>query len=234
MNDLSDTLVAKSDQLTADDLIGRTLTINVLSVSKDAGAEQPVSISFGGDEGKPYKPCKIMRRLLVQCWGKDGNAYVGRGMTLYRDPDVMFGALKVGGIRISHLSHIDGEITLALTEKKGRKKGYKVKPLALSKSATAPVADKAEQWLARLSAALDKAQTVDDVHALMRRADVQINLSAEAPQAFRDRINASFDAALKRFEPQDTDDGDLLPDDGWPGPDVPAMAGASTMNVTHE
>jgi hypothetical protein len=30
-------------------------------------------------------------------------------MTLYCDPEVQFGGMKVGGIRISHMSDIDGE-----------------------------------------------------------------------------------------------------------------------------
>jgi hypothetical protein len=50
-------------------------------------------------------------------------------MELYCDPEVQFGGMKVGGIRISKMSHIDGEKSMALTGQ-GREEGlYKVRPL---------------------------------------------------------------------------------------------------------
>jgi hypothetical protein len=128
MTDMSQFIAPKSDQLNADDLIGRTLTIKITRVTGSAG-DQPVSIYFEGDNGKPYKPCKSMRRVLVHVWGKDGNAYVGRSMTIYRDEKVMFGGIQVGGIRISHMSHIDAPQTMALTASKAKRAPFTVKPL---------------------------------------------------------------------------------------------------------
>jgi hypothetical protein len=46
------------------------------------------------------------------------------------DPEVKWGGLKVGGIRIRAMSHIDGELRLALAESKQNRKLYTVKPLA--------------------------------------------------------------------------------------------------------
>ena len=129
MTDLSKTIAPKSDQLNADDLIGRTMTIKVTGVSKMKEPEQPIAISFEGDNGKPYKPGKSMRRVLVNAWGADGNAYVGRRMTLYRDDKVQFGGEQVGGIRISHLSDIRSAITMALTATRASRKPFTVKPL---------------------------------------------------------------------------------------------------------
>ena len=130
MNDMRATIIAKSDQLNSDDLIGgRALTITVTRVEITM-AEQPVSIYFEGDDGKPYKPGKSMRRVLVNVWGPDANAYVGRSMTLYRDDHVKFGGLEVGGIRISHMSHMNGEMTMALTATRAVRKPFTVKPLA--------------------------------------------------------------------------------------------------------
>lgn len=132
MTDLSQTIAPKSDQLNADDLIGGTTkTIRVTKVSLVASPDQPIAINFEGDQGKPYKPCKSMRRVLVQIWGKDGNAYVGRSLTLFRDDKVKFGGMDVGGIRISHMSHIDSAVTMALTATKASRKPYTVKPLAV-------------------------------------------------------------------------------------------------------
>jgi hypothetical protein len=61
--------------------------------------------------------------------GPDANVYGGRSLTLFRDDKVRFGAMEVGGIRISHMSHIEREITIALTATRGNKKPYTVRPL---------------------------------------------------------------------------------------------------------
>lgn len=128
MTDMAPTIVPKSDQLNCDSLIAGPLTIKVTKVSILAG-DQPVAVHYEGDEGKPYKPCKSMRRVMVMLWGGDASAFVGRRMTLYRDEDVKFGGDAVGGIRISHMSHIDREAMLALTVTRGKRKPYKVLPL---------------------------------------------------------------------------------------------------------
>lgn len=132
MIDLTPTIQAKSDQLNADDLIGKPRTIKVSRVSNGKGTDQPIVVSYDGDNGKPYKPCKSMRRILVHAWGSDGTKYVGRSMTLFNDPSVTFGGMAVGGIRISHLSHIDKQITVNLSVTRGKKKPYVVKPLIIS------------------------------------------------------------------------------------------------------
>ena len=131
MIDMTGTIIPKSDQLNADDLIGgpRTIQIRRVTASPDT-PEQPIAIYFEGDNGKPYKPCKSMRRVMVQAWGRDASQYVGRSMTLYRDEKVTFGGMQVGGLRISHMSDIRGEMTFALTVTKARRAPYTVKPLA--------------------------------------------------------------------------------------------------------
>ena len=142
MIDLRGTIKPKSDQLNADDLIGGPVTIRITGVTVGEG-EQPVAISYEGDGGKPYKPGKSMRRVLVNLWGPDGAVYVGRSLTLYRDEEVVFGGVAVGGIRISHMSHLQRETTMALTATKAKRKPFTVRPLAIEKSA-APLASPAE------------------------------------------------------------------------------------------
>jgi len=51
-------------------------------------------------------------------------------MTLFGDPTVKFGGQVVGGIKISHLSHIDKRLTLSLTASKGKRAPFTVEPLA--------------------------------------------------------------------------------------------------------
>lgn len=123
------TIVAKSDQLNADDLVGGPRTITVTAVKGSDSPEQPVWIHFEGDDGKPFKPCKTCRRLLVHCWGPEAADFIGRRMTLYTDPNVMFGGVKTGGIRISHVSHIEREMQVALMVTRGKRAHYTVRPL---------------------------------------------------------------------------------------------------------
>lgn len=139
MSDMTSAIIAKSDQLNADDLMGGPITIEITGISISSSAEQKVSLSYKGDQGKPYKPCKSMCRVIVNGWGADGNKYAGRRLTLYRDPNVTWAGMKVGGIRISHMSHITEESSMALTASKGNKKLYTVKPLAAEPILSQPV-----------------------------------------------------------------------------------------------
>jgi hypothetical protein len=142
MTDLSQTIIPKSDQINSDDLIGGPLTITIEKVSANPSTpEQPISISFCGDNGKPWKPCKSMRRVLVSVWGSNGAAFVGRSLTLYRDPTVKFGGFEVGGIRISHMSDIDKPVTMALTTTRASRKAYTVQPMPRQKEAATKADD---------------------------------------------------------------------------------------------
>jgi len=136
--DMHQTIIPKSDQLNADDLIGRDMTIKITAVDIKGGQEQPVSIHFDGDNGKPYKACKSMCRVMVSAWGADSKKYVGRSMTLYRDPKVKWGGMEVGGIRISHMSDIDEDMTMALTMTRANKKPFTVRPIVADKKEPAP------------------------------------------------------------------------------------------------
>ena len=144
MNDMSHVIVPKSDQLNSDDLLTTTRTIKVTKVEIRPGTEQPVSIFFEGDNGKPWKCCKSMARVIVRAWGKYTEAYVGRSLTLYRDDKVKFGGMEVGGIRISHMSDIAETLIMPLTVSRASKKMFTVKPLVASdspKSQPEPTAD---------------------------------------------------------------------------------------------
>lgn len=126
--DLTSTIVPKSDQLNAEDLLAGPVTVTVESVT-GGSAEQPVNVNLVEFPGRPYRPSKTQRRVLVKLWGAESSVYSGRRMTLYRDPDVKFGGIKVGGIKISHVSHIDQRATIVLTETKGKRAPHTVDPL---------------------------------------------------------------------------------------------------------
>ncbi len=134
--DLTQSIEPRSDQINADDLIAGPQTYTITGVSAGA-AEQPIDIHLA-ETKRAYRPSKSMRRVLVAAWGSDGSLYAGRRLTLYRDPEVTFGRDKVGGIKISHLSHIERPITLALTVTRGKRANHTVDPLPDS-APTAPV-----------------------------------------------------------------------------------------------
>ena len=131
--DLSHTIVPKSNQLNADDLLAGDITITVTDISASDSPDQPVSIHYSDDNGRPYKPCKSMRRVLIQAWGANGKDWIGKSMTLYRDPAVKFGGSEVGGIRISHLSDIERDMSFMLTVTRAKRQAYSVKRLVTEK-----------------------------------------------------------------------------------------------------
>ena len=147
MSDMSAVIVPKSDQLNADDLIAGPITIKITGVTIKGGTEQPIAISFEGDNGKPYKACKSMCRIMVAAWGPDSKRYAGRSMTLYRDPTVKWAGMEVGGIRISHMSDIEAPLTMALTQTRANRKPFTVKPLTKQN----PAARSAEAAVSPLS-----------------------------------------------------------------------------------
>lgn len=155
----------KSDQLNADDLINISKTIQITGV-KAGNAEQKIIIHFDGDNGKPWKPCKSMIRVLRHLYGDTAAAWVNHSVTLYNDPEVKYGGVKVGGIRISHATGIDQPVTLALTAMKGQRKPYQVKPLA------AQVDKKLEAATAKkdaIKAAILACKTQEEVVALLEK-----------------------------------------------------------------
>jgi hypothetical protein len=125
--DMSQVIVPRSDQINADDFLSGPRTVRIKSVAITPGTEQPVTIEL--EDSKPWRPCKSMSRLLVAAWGPDAKEYAGRSVTLYCDPKVKWGGMEVGGIRVSHMSHIDSDLVLALTMTKGKKAPTRVKPL---------------------------------------------------------------------------------------------------------
>ena len=129
MVDMSQFVAAKTDQLGAEDLLTEPRTITITRVTGSESNEQPVNIYFRGDGGKPWRPCKTARRLLLRVWGRNAAEYVGRSLTIYRDDTVKFGGLQVGGIRISHMSHIDAPQTHAVLASQKKMQALTVKPL---------------------------------------------------------------------------------------------------------
>ena len=120
-------IVPKSDQLNADDLLTGPITVTITGVRR-GDKEQPVIIEIVGHQ--PYKPCKTMRRVLVATYSDDPAQWIGQQMTLYCDPEVKFGGVKVGGIRVSHLSGLTEPRSFMLTQTRGKRTEVLIKPIA--------------------------------------------------------------------------------------------------------
>ena len=140
--DITDALAPKSDQLDAVQLVHpRTFTIDTGSRLGTREGATVAEIRFVGFP-RWWRPSKGMLDVLAKCWGTDGKAWVGRSVTLYNDPEVTFGKDKVGGIRISHLSHIDGPVTVMIRGRGqgARKIAWPVKPLTVAAPPPPPAA----------------------------------------------------------------------------------------------
>jgi len=160
MNDMTPIIAPKSNTLTADDLLAGDRVITITGVKITPGAEQPCQISFEGDNGKPWCPCKTTARVLVRAWGPDAKEYIGRSLKLFRDPDVTWAGMAVGGIRIRALSHIDAPFDMALTATRGKKAMARFHPLEVA--ATKP--DKAAAGAQKLAETI---RTTDDLPGVL-------------------------------------------------------------------
>lgn len=160
--DLKTTIAPKSDQLNADDFIGNEQkTIKITDIKGHTDPQQPVAINFEGDNGKPYKPCKSMRRVLVSAWGGDGKQYIGKSLTLYKDASVLFGGVAVGGIRISHMSNLLQPMTIALTASKASRKAFTVQPLVIESPKKIELTPQYKGWDKAKKALQDKEVTIE-------------------------------------------------------------------------
>jgi hypothetical protein len=129
--DLSKKIIAKSDQLNADDLIGGPQTFTVVEVKDTGNEDQPVSIILAEwPSNRPFKPSKTVARILAYCLGAETDDWPPNvRMTLFRDEKVKWAGEEVGGIRVSHLSHIKGPQKIALQESKHKKSLHTILPL---------------------------------------------------------------------------------------------------------
>lgn len=183
VSNLRTTIVPKSDQLNAEQLLGGEMTLNITGVSL-GNEDQPVVIHYEGDNGRPFKPCKTMRKLLIYAWGENGNEWAGRAMTVYNDPNVKFGGSNVGGIRISAMSHIDSAINISLTATKGKKATHTVQVLRFAALADVLAAIEAATGRDSLAHAKKLAEQLSpaDVPAAVAAYKAKVSALKEAKQ----------------------------------------------------
>lgn len=156
-NDLSSTVVAKSDQLNADDLI-EPITITITRVDKVSSKDQPVNIHSEGRQ--PFKPCLTMRRMLIAAWGKYKDEWVGQSMTVYCDPEVLWAGKAHGGIRVSHVTGITEPISKMLAVTRGRKAIFTLLPL--TDVPVRELSDTDKAWVALVKESPEAIEQIED------------------------------------------------------------------------
>lgn len=163
--DVSNAIVAKSDQLNAIDLVGRDVTVTIVDV-KQGPSDQPVHIItdlYG--PSRPWKASKTSLRDIVQVWGTDATVWVGRRITLFNDPEVLWAGKKVGGVRIRAMSHIDAAFKATHIITRGKTQDVMIQPLP-----NAPTTPQ-QPPIAPFLDAIDTAATMDALKAAWVAAD---------------------------------------------------------------
>lgn len=190
----------RSDQWNADDFIGgpRTFTIAGVSTGK---AEQKYDIELVEGEGRAWRPPLTMLRLLIAAWGDEASEWTGRRVRLYRDESVRFGSDAVGGIRISHMSHLPGNkpFSAMLTSTRGRRTRISVDPLPDEPQRTGrpPRADAVIAAFKAMGVTLEQLEArIGSEHAQWTAGDIA------ALAALGKAIKAGDTTTYEEFEPE--------------------------------
>jgi hypothetical protein len=116
---------AKSDQIDADNLIGGiTMDVTIKAVQRGPSNEQPLQLVLE-ETDKFYRPSKTFRRALIGCFSDEPANWIGQRLRLIRNPDTMFGGVKVGGVEVSHAS-ISAPMVFMLQAKRGKKSAVSI------------------------------------------------------------------------------------------------------------
>jgi len=129
------TAESRSDQWNADDFLSGPRTFTIAGARKGV-AEQPYDIVFEGEE-KVWRPPVTVRKILTAAWGDESDEWVGRQVTLYHDPTVRNPGGGMGGIRMSHMSHITKRVEKAVIVSRGKRGVVSVEPLTTTPEPTA-------------------------------------------------------------------------------------------------
>ena len=195
MADISNLIAPKSDQLNSDDLATGDRTIRITEVNLlGAGKEQPIWVHYEGDDGKPWKPCKTMARLLANIWqAPDTSMWAGRLVQLYRDPDVTWAGAKIGGIRIRAVSHIDAPRQVAISESKTKRKlaTIAVLPNDAPHAGARPADPQARAFADKMLSAIARAPELDKLNTYIAGQQGKID---GLPDDMRAEVNAALSA----------------------------------------
>lgn len=122
----------KSDQLNYETFLTGSQTFTVSKVTP-GDRDHPVFIHMNECPATPYKPSKGMLKCIAQPdgWGDKSSQWVGKSITLYGDPTVIYGGVEVGGIKVAALSDINGDYETLISARRGVRKPHLIKKIAI-------------------------------------------------------------------------------------------------------
>jgi hypothetical protein len=124
--------------------------------------------------------------------------------------------MEVGGIRISHMSHIERDMLLQLSVTKGKRAPTIIKPLVAEVKPITNTRQTAEQWAADHIAAVQNAADSDALDELLIKGSKPMGkLQGEKPELWAE-VNTAYAARRGQLEQQGkpaADMGDGVGDD---------------------
>ena len=125
-DELRESIVPDCDELTGDDLLTGPITVTITGVKRGDKA-RPIVVELEGQ--KPFKPCKTCRRILIGVYGDRPSDWIGHRLTLWRNPEVIYSGLKMGGVRVSHMTGIERDTSFTVTVSRGKKEQVIISPI---------------------------------------------------------------------------------------------------------
>lgn len=123
-----------TDQLNYEDFLGGLRRVVTIAKVEKGRKEAQYDIAIEGDD-RYWRPPATILKLLQLAYGDEGADWVGKSAMLYGDPEVKMKGVKVGGIRVSHLSHIDKPLIASLAVTRGQMGNFRIDPLPDAPSA---------------------------------------------------------------------------------------------------
>lgn len=121
--------------------ITRVTTTNMEEEGKEAGSKKKKSrgVIWFKELDRPWLYCKTAGHCLASLFGPDDDNWVGKRVTLYADPSVVFQSEQVGGIRIAGSPDIAKTLKVRIKFPKKRAIELELQPTkAATPASTAP------------------------------------------------------------------------------------------------
>lgn len=171
-----------TDQLNYEDFLGGVTRVVTIAGVEKGRKEAQYDIAIEGDD-RYWRPPPTVLKLLKLAYGEHAADWVGKSARLYGDPEVKMANKKVGGIRVSHLSHIDKPLNANLSITRGQTGNFTVQPLETPAAEPTQPEPTAEE----VAACVDKAE----LGVMWKRSGKEMRATIEARVADLDNEPAA-------------------------------------------
>lgn len=175
---------SNSAQINADDILSGPVTVTITD-AVESTSDQPLFVSVAEFPNKTYRPSLTMRKVLGAVMGDETDDWIGRRVTLFRNPEIKFGREKVGGIQISHVSGIGGPMEVSVLVKRGARETFRVDPLPDTPQ---------RSWLSELELAAGDIDALRAIHSAARAAGASADVLGRIEAAGRAAQQGGTDA----------------------------------------